>query len=84
MPKCDFNKVAWHGGSPVNLLHIFRTPFPRNTPGWLLLQYVSGRFFLSLERFDLTFFLQNCWITFDNTCARFKNTTSVIRCNAVL
>ena len=22
---------------PVNLLHIFRTPFPRNTPGWLLL-----------------------------------------------
>ena len=73
MPKCDFNKVARHGSSPVNLLHIFRKPFPRNTPGWLLLQYVSGRFFLSLERFDLTFFLQNYWITFDNICVRFKN-----------
>ena len=35
MLKCDFNKVACnfieitlrHGFSPVNLLHIFRTPF---------------------------------------------------------
>ena len=26
-----------HGCSPVNLLHIPRTPFPKNTPGWLLL-----------------------------------------------
>ena len=26
-----------HGCSSVNLLHIFRTPFPRNTSGWLLL-----------------------------------------------
>ena len=38
MPKCDFNKVARnvieialrHGCSPVNLLHIFRTPFPEH------------------------------------------------------
>ena len=38
MPKCDFNKVRLqHGCSPVNLLHIFRTPFPKNTFGWLLL-----------------------------------------------
>ena len=39
--KCDFNKVAllcslieitfWHGFSPVNLLYIFRTRFPKNT-----------------------------------------------------
>ena len=45
MPKCDFNKVAKqskfieialrHGCSPVNLLHIFRTPFFRSTSGWL-------------------------------------------------
>ena len=45
-PKCDFNKVALqsnfveitlqHGFSPVNLLHIFRIPFTRNTSGWLL------------------------------------------------
>ena len=25
------------GCFPVNLLHIFRTPFPKNTSGWLLL-----------------------------------------------
>ena len=47
MPKCNFNKVAWqsnfikmtlqHGYSPVNLLHIFRKPFPKNTCGRLLL-----------------------------------------------
>ena len=35
MPKCIFN--IRHGCSPVNLLHIFRTPFPKNTPGRLLL-----------------------------------------------
>ena len=43
MPKCDFNKVALHcifieiilphGCSPVNLLHIFRTSFPRTPLG---------------------------------------------------
>ena len=32
IPKCDFDKVAnqitfWHGCSPVNLLHISKTPF---------------------------------------------------------
>ena len=51
MPKCDFNKVALsnfieitlrHGCSPVNLLYIFRTPFLKNTSGWLLL--LLGRF----------------------------------------
>ena len=44
-PKCDFNKVEkqlywialWHGCSPVNLL--LRTPFPKNTSGWLLLKW---------------------------------------------
>ena len=29
--------TLWYGCSPVNLLHNFRTPFPKNTPGWLLL-----------------------------------------------
>ena len=45
MAKCDFNKVACnfieitlqHGYSLVNLLHIFRTPFSKNTSGRLLL-----------------------------------------------
>ena len=29
------------GCSPVNLLYNFRTPFPRNTTGWLLLYHSS-------------------------------------------
>ena len=39
MAKCDFVKLLSNffeitlprGSSPVNLLHIFRTPFPKNT-----------------------------------------------------
>ena len=48
MAKCDFNKVALlcnfveitlrHGCSPVNRLHIFRTPFPKNTSSGLFLK----------------------------------------------
>ena len=46
MPKWDllqiFIEIApRHGCSPVNFLHIFRTPFPRNTSGWLLLNHKS-------------------------------------------
>ena len=52
LPKCDFNKVACNfieitlrdGCSPVNLLHIFRTPFPENIFGGLLLA-ISLSFF---------------------------------------
>ena len=46
MLKCDFNNVAKirHGCSPLNLLHIFRTPFPRNTSGGLLLRPTNGSF----------------------------------------
>ena len=37
--QSNFNEIALrHGCSPVNLLHIFRTPFPKNTSGWLLLK----------------------------------------------
>ena len=36
--QSNFIEIALrHGCSPVNLLHIFRTAFPRNTSGWLLL-----------------------------------------------
>ena len=36
---CNFIEITLcHGCSPVNLLHIFRTPFSMNTPGWLLLK----------------------------------------------
>ena len=35
---CNFIEITlWHGCSPVNLLHIFRTIFSKNTSGWLLL-----------------------------------------------
>ena len=45
MPKCDFNKVAkrlyWNRTSAwvfsCKFAYIFRTPFPRSTYGWLLL-----------------------------------------------
>ena len=42
MPKCNFNSnfieiALRHGCSPVNLLHIFRTLFPKNTSEGLLL-----------------------------------------------
>ena len=36
---CNFIEIALrHGCSPVNLLHIFRTPFLKTTSGWLLLK----------------------------------------------
>ena len=37
---CNFIEITLrHGCSPVNLLHIFRTPFPKNTSGRLLLYH---------------------------------------------
>ena len=47
MPKCHFNKVANDfiemtllcASSPVELLHIFWTPFLKDTSGWLLLVF---------------------------------------------
>ena len=36
---CKFIEIAlWHWCSPVNLLHIFRTPFLKNTSGRLFLE----------------------------------------------
>ena len=51
MPKFDFNKVAlqlyWNHFSawcsPVNLLHICRTPFTKNISEWLLLKILGNR-----------------------------------------
>ena len=38
---CNFIEIGLrHICSPVNLLHIFRTPLPRNTSVWLLLHLV--------------------------------------------
>ena len=45
--NCDFNLQSnfieitlRHGRSPVNLLHIFKTPFSKSTSGWLLLYFI--------------------------------------------
>ena len=49
MPKRDSNKVKItfrYGCPPVNLLHIFRTPFPRNTSGGLLLNLLFAEMHL--------------------------------------
>ena len=36
---CNFIEITlWHGCSPVNLQHIFGTPFTKNTSGLLLLK----------------------------------------------
>ena len=44
---CNFIEIAFrHGCSPVNLLHIFRTPFPKNTSGGLLVYITEHRFTL--------------------------------------
>ena len=38
---CNFIEIALrHGWAPVNLLDIFRTPFPKNTSGQLLLKFL--------------------------------------------
>ena len=38
--QSNFVKITlWHGSSPENLLQIYRTPFPKNTSGRLLLDF---------------------------------------------
>ena len=63
MPKCDFNKVAkqsnsneitlWHRCSTVNLLHLFRTSFPKNNFGRLLLDVLNKHPPLKNKRLSL-------------------------------
>ena len=58
MPKLQSNFIEIalrHGCSPVNLLHIFRTPFHENTSAWLLLlgpSFDPGP--LQMQHFQLT------------------------------
>ena len=41
LPSNFIEITLWHGCSPVNLLHIFRTPFCRNTSEWLPLFFIK-------------------------------------------
>ena len=43
-----------HGCSPVNLLHIFRIPFPRNTSGRFLLKNSQQIKLLKLMNHDIS------------------------------
>ena len=52
IPKCDFNKVAKNWCSPVNLLHIFRTPFRKNTYGGLLLNSGENTWSITKETIE--------------------------------
>ena len=57
---CNFIEIILlHGFCPVNLLHIFRTPFPRNTSGWLLLHLLSTLIVSSLISSSRNYF-GNC------------------------
>ena len=59
IPKCNLNKVAvnfieialHHRCSSVNLLHIFRTYFPKNSSGGLL-QWIERSILLKWEEID--------------------------------
>ena len=56
---CNFIEITHlHCCSPVNLLHIFRTPFPRNTSGRLLLR-LQRRCPLNIAKFLRTPVLKN-------------------------
>ena len=49
MPKCDFIEITFRNGcSPVNLLYILRTPFPKNTSGRLYLTFTVVNFYLGI------------------------------------
>ena len=38
---CNFTEITLrHGWSSVNLLHVFRAPFTKDTSGWLLLKFL--------------------------------------------
>ena len=64
MPKCNFKNALRHGCSLVNVLHIFRAPFPKNTCGRLLLKdlerdidYALGEFVIILMEVAETAYL---------------------------
>ena len=59
-PKCDFNKITLrYGYSPVNLLHVFRTPFSRNISGWLL--SIEQKLWMFIFYKDLIKFFKSCF-----------------------
>ena len=55
---CNFIEITLrHRCSPVNLRHIFRTPFSMNTSGWLLLYMIYHQLRLPLSWLSFLYFL---------------------------
>ena len=54
MPKCDFDSnfieiILRHWCPPVNLLHIFRTPFPKSTSKGCFYISIAARLYNSKQ-----------------------------------
>ena len=57
--QSNFIEIALRRGcSAVNFLHIFRTPFPRSTSGWLLLVFIVN--YEQISHIIAAFQLLNC------------------------
>ena len=68
--QSKFIKIALrHGCSPVNLMHIFRALFPKNTSGWLLLELRATVF--------LCFFFALAWTLCSCLCSSSSSSPSV-------
>ena len=87
MPKCDFNKVDLHCfatllkshfsmGVPVNLLHIFKTLFLKNTSEWLLLIFLLLHCFNVRHKSKLA--QKSCEIP-GNSCSKVFKTYYIIK-----
>ena len=70
---CNFIEITLrHGCSPVNLLYISRTPFPKNTSGRLLLNIAS----VGLKLFEKTFAANNEFVLDEAIALKHKSSLS--------
>ena len=79
MPKCDFIKSEFtlpHECSPLNLLHILRTPFPKNNSGRLLLKSKSEKSNCDVMRHFMISFLEKLKQKYKNFSLLQKNILS--------
>ena len=59
---CNFIEITlWHGCSPVNLLHIFKTPFLKNTSERLLLLFGTAHGWGGLKTLCLKSVIHVLW-----------------------
>ena len=84
MPKCDFIKSEFtlrHECSPLNLLHILRTPFPKNNSGRLLLKSKSEKSNCDVMRHFMISFLEKLKQKYKNFSLLQKNILSAKKIN---